>query len=164
VENIMGEPFWTQQIWWNVLMLGVIALTAIHNYKLARIKRNDDLFKIRYDWYDTVVTFSGEISNLLEEYENFIRLGDGDPSKEEYLSQHAAHVHNKIQRHLVKGLLIFNNKKMDFLFKDFGEATNILHSEKTGWLKEWSKFLLDLFEINKLFLELGPEINLKKMK
>lgn len=154
--------WWTQEIWWNVLLLGVIALTAVLNFKLAKDKRDDDLFEIRYDWYDTVVTFSGEISDLLEEYEIFIREGGSDPTKEEYFIHHPAHVHNKIQRHLAKGLLIFNNEKMDLLFKDFEKATIILNSKKTDWLEEWSKVLLDLFEINKLFLELGPEINLRK--
>ena len=108
--------------------------------------------------------FSGEISALAENYDKFRREGDGDPIKEENLSDEQHHVHNKIQRHMTKGNLIFPSEIFYDLFKGFGESNQILHSQELARMKEWSKFLLDLFEIEKLVLSLGPEINLKIMK
>ena len=101
--------------------MSVTLLVAILSYNLAQAKRDDDLFEIRYKWFDKCVDFSGLIAGIM------VRQTQDSPN-EAKLTNEILNINNDIQRHLVKGGLIFPVDKMKILKEGFrGDIRFYLH-------------------------------------
>jgi len=133
---------------------------SIINTKISDIKRNDDLFSIRYEWFDASVQFSDYLADLKSEYHSHRETEGLDPLKEQGFEEKTRQLHNRIKRHLVKALFIFPSGKLKFLADAIRAAELIYLSGEYGAIPEWAGMLERCFSIESLLDNIGEEINL----
>ena len=65
------------ETWWNLLILCVVAIIHGLNHMLAKAKRNDDFFKIHYEWLEACVNLTDELSSIKGKFVEFEWDGGG---------------------------------------------------------------------------------------
>ncbi len=159
-------------------------IIAMLIYKITKKKRKDDLFKIRYGWFDRGVIFAGEAARIKERskdyrsdpewLENWLRYQPSNLAQiiiENLAFQQTQidleHLLNKIQRHLSEGILIFKDYELELKkqFMSDMEAINKIVEETTTASTQIEKlcdYFMKIYNIKTLMETFGPIIQIDK--
>ena len=128
----MSDGCW--EVLWNIgtlvaphiipsFTLGFILL----QYFISKQKRKDDLFKIRYEFYEQVTKL------MFEDIDNYGNCDDGRLSKRKFIYE------SRGQQLIHKAKFLFGNKMVDFLKKELSLNDIPLRSNLDNQFKKYLK-------------------------